>query len=177
MKQLTYLDLQLAKFDLDNRFQGLRSLLSSLKEIPKLASFRLFCKGEELSDEEVEIIALNLAEERRYLETLELNFYHARNLGNKSLLALQNGLRNLLSLRSLTLAFGSMNIFSQKIVLELSEVLSLLKCLEEIKLGFPSRNMPLNFDNLPNKMGGHWNLETFTVNQKSCLRNRNQNLR
>jgi len=153
MHQLSSFSLELSKFDPDRRFQGLRSLLSSLKEIPKLASFGLICKGEELCDEEVELITSNLGEYKKPLETLELSFCQTRNLGNKSLLAMQNGLRNLLSLKSLTLLFGPRNIFDKKTGFELLEVLSLLRNLEEIKLGFPSRNMPSNFDSLLNKLG------------------------
>jgi len=175
MKQLCCLSLQFPKFPPDRKFQGLQNLLSSIKKMSNLNLLRLIFKGDQLCDEEVELIASSLTSHSKSLKTFELTFNETRELRNKSLLALQNGLRSLLRLRTLTLVFGPESVFNRETVNGLFEVLSFLKNLEAVIIQLPSEVVPLDFEGIFRKLAGHWNLKAFTVNKNSCLRNVNQN--
>ena len=175
MTQLRCLRLELPQSPSAQNFKGLRNLMSTIKEMSNLRYLQLIFKGDKLCDEEVELVASNLAECSRSLKRLELRFHEAKGLRHKSVIALQKAFTTLFSLRNLTLVFGPKNIFNEETVFGLFEALSFLKSLEALTLELPSEVVPMDFSDILKKFSGHWNLNTLTVNQTSCLQSVDQN--
>jgi len=161
LTQLKTLSLELPQFDSGNNYEGLRSFLSSLKELQKLDSLRLVFHGTKLSNKEVELIALNLRDFSRSIEDLELRFEHTEMLGDEVLGSLGLGLQSLLSLKNLTIFTGRQK-FSLEAVFDLSKRLAVLKSLEnlllEIKLNVYDTEMRV----IHQYMGNHQNLKNLT---------------
>ena len=115
------------------------------------------------------LLASILEEYRENLETLHFDF-GAYRLGNRSLLVLGSGIKNLLSLRNFTLILPRKGVQSKRrTVMELLDTLIFLKNLETIQIDNPFESRPRDFESLLRKMGRHWNLRTFEVNSQNIL--------
>jgi len=104
LQQLKYLCLALPALDSANNFQSLRSILSGIKELPRLASLFLIFR-QAVKDGEMDIIGENLVEWRS-LEHLELRFKFTKALTRGSVQKILLKLRGLLFLNIFKIYLG-----------------------------------------------------------------------
>ena len=125
LKRLSSLSLSFSQFDPMNNFEGLRNLLSCLCDLPKLTHFDMAFEGD-VSNQEVGILSSYLAS-CQSLISLNLRLKKAAQLTDESLYFLLLGIRDLRTLKYLTLLFQKEKPFGEKAVSEFFEGLIVLK--------------------------------------------------
>ncbi len=115
LRQLKSLCLALPALDSANDFQSLRNILSSLKELPRLASLFLIFR-QSVKHEEIGILGESLSE-CRSLEHLELRFKWTEAVPKESIQNLSlRFLRSLLSLKILKIYIGGKVTYIEELV-------------------------------------------------------------
>jgi len=133
LKQLETFSIMFLGFDPENKYQGFRIFLASLKEIPKLSSLTMLLREEKMGDEEVRFLGENL-QGCQCLRSLILGFYDTDKLTEDSLQYLSIGLKGLLLLKELRLIFERKKAFKKESTSKFLESLTALKYLESLSL-------------------------------------------
>ena len=141
LKHLCIFSITLPKFDFENKYEGLRSFLSSFKAMPKLSSLVMcFIEGK-MGDEGVRSLVENL-QACWSLRTLSLWFCEADQLTEESLHYLSMGLKDLGLLKELRLNIEREKRWRKESIFELLESPTRLKYLETLVLWKSTIKLP-----------------------------------
>jgi len=157
LKLLSSLHLELPEFESKNNFEGLGSILSCVRELPKLTDLNLRFEGENVCDQQVGILSSHLAECQN-LKSLHLDFKYPSDINSQSLDFLLVVIQNLSTLEDLGLLFSrGETLFRRRALNNFLEGLVVLKRLTS--LSFSPSSFIYNSAPLPENLKEYRNLK------------------